>query len=96
MPKKLRITAVPPGPAPLAIRKQWVGIDIPIDEAAVEHELRTDPAWAYSKVDGYYVMALDAIQALTEAERFAAAFFWDGMPVTMYRFNKNCGEIIEA
>ncbi len=98
MTKKLRITVTPPGVAPLFIREQWIGIEIPINEAAVEHELETDPAWKDFSVDapGYHVMALDAIQALTDAGRFKAAYFWDGMPGTMYRFNRSCGEIIEV
>lgn len=82
----IRITDVPPGSlAPLAIRLQWVGVEIPL---ATEDELRQNPIAGKlgSQNDGgHIVLRSKAIEALRDAGREEAADYWESFPpIGMY------------
>lgn len=81
----IRIMDVPPGNlAPLKIREQWVGIEIPL---ATAEELRRHPIagkFGNQNDDGYVVLRLQGIKALREAGREAAADYWEAFPIGMY------------
>lgn len=78
----IRITDVPPGSlAPLEIRQQWVGVEIPL---ATEDELRANPI--VGKIgnqndDGHIVLRSKAIEALQAAGRQKAADYWQSFPL---------------
>lgn len=75
MTKKIRIIQTPPGAiAPEKIRKQWVGVVLPVAQGG-EH---SDPHWVGTdNADGYIVNTTDAIEALRQAGKTEAADFWE-------------------
>lgn len=97
MPKKLRITAVPSGPAPLAIRQEWVGIDIPIDDRAIDRFQALRGKCSRGPTSGYHLVTLvDAVLALREAGRPIAASYWMGVPEDVLRFRRSVAKVVEA
>jgi len=93
--KKIKIIAVPPGFAPDKIRKQWVGVEIPL---ATKKDFAEDPVSGVTVVNenanGYVVLRSKAIIALYDAGRNEAAAFWESLPLGRYlEFKK---EICEA
>lgn len=74
---KIRIEAIPPGFAPEKIRKQWVGIEIPLSDDGV---ILKDGRWTGTENEnGYVVFTADAVRALREAGRLDAAEYWEGI-----------------
>jgi hypothetical protein len=65
---------MPPGViAPEKIRKQWVGVELPVVEAGEE----ADSGWVDNGNEGGYVVnTTDAIKALRKAGKNEAADFW--------------------
>lgn len=72
---KIRIVLTPPGSlAPEKIRKQWVGVEIPLAPDG-NHDA---PGWAgRANAGGYIVNTKDAIKALRDAKKNEAADFWE-------------------
>lgn len=70
----IKIIAVPPGFAPLDIRKEWVGVEIPLPASVDDPpgNLRTGTA----NIGGYTVRKPDAIEALRKAGKEEAAKWW--------------------
>lgn len=94
--KKIRIIKTPPGFAPLEIRAQWVGVEIPL---ATEEDIKQDsPSGARigtANLDGYRVLRDKAITALHEAGRHEAVYFWDAFPLGRYLvFKKEVCEVV--
>ena len=77
MAKKIRIIQTPPGIiAPEKIRKQWVGVELPVaapKDSDEEHWVGTE------NTGGYLVNTKDAIKALRQAGKTEAADFWEEM-----------------
>lgn len=77
----IRIIAVPPGFAPLAIREQWVGVSISL---ATDDDLRQHPLTGQSignqNRGGHLVLRSKAIEALLVAGKREAAAYWQALP----------------
>lgn len=94
---KIRIRSIPPGFAPREIRKEWVGVEIPL---ATKEELAVDPPSGIgigrANDGGYYVLRDAAIHALMRNGKDKAAGFWEGLPLGRYlEFRKECCELLE-
>lgn len=92
---KIRIVKTPPGSvAPEEIRKQWVGVEIPVAEGVEDG----DSLWVGKQnVGGYIVNINEAIEALQEAGKVDAAEFWEGIRNCLgdkLRFKKEYCEIV--
>lgn len=105
---KIRIIEVPPGQAPLEVRKQWMGVEIPLypkqNAAGFEFGVlggEPDPR----NMAGYKVDVDEAICALTEkntAESSIAAKWWidwrentlSGRMANAFTFAKEVCELI--
>src|SRR4051812_11041468 len=78
----IKIIAVPFGFAPLHIREQWVGIQIPL---ATKDELQNSPLSGIKigneNSAGHIVLRKKAIEALREAGKDEAAEFWSRAPI---------------
>lgn len=94
---KIRIVKVPPGFAPEHIRREWLGVEIPLPTQA---ELAENPpsAWEANEANsgGYIVFQDDAVKALLAAEKNGAAEFWEDLelPAPYLRFRRDCCEVI--
>lgn len=93
--KKIRIVSIPPGFAPEAIRRQWVGVTIPL---ATDEEINEDPpsdmGIGSSNQDGFLVLRAKAIDALRAAGGIAGAEFWERIPGRYLKFKKEvCEEV---
>ena len=92
--RKIRIIKTPPGFAPEDIRKQWIGIEIPI----IGEEDSTQPLGVRSGIEnigGYQVSPLEAIKALKEAGKTEAVAFWQRFSSAMnFTFKKEVCEVI--
>ncbi len=74
---KIRIEAVPPGFAPEEIRKQWVGVEVPLPDDGV---ILKGGRWTGTENEnGYVVFTADAVRALREVGRLDAAEYWEGI-----------------
>ena len=94
--KKIKIVAVPPGFAPEEIRKEWVGVELPL---ATKKELDQDPMLqgriGNQNVNGYVVLTSKAIVALRAAGKKKGADFWDSLGMGKYlEFKKEVCEVI--
>lgn len=78
----IRIIAIPPGFAPEKIRKQWLGVVIPMPS---EEEIAEDPPSGFGigsdNVGGHLVLRTTAIKSLRDAGKDEAANFWDSLPL---------------
>ncbi len=93
---RIRIVAVPPGFAPLSIREQWVGIEIPL---ATNRDISKNPpselGIGSANRGGYMVLTSKAIEALKSAERISAAAFWKQLTLGHYLvFKRDVCELI--
>jgi len=100
---KVKITSVPPGGAPLKIRQQWVGLELPLVEGELEPGIllsvtggKPDPR----SFGGFPVKTTDAIAALHAAKKNEAARWWEAWHDNMLRtgciliFASDCGEFV--
>lgn len=95
--KKIRIIAVPPGFAPLAIREQWLGVEIPL---ATEEEVGGFGTTyrVGSSGEGYRTTTDAAINALKDAGKESAYEYWKGVrnaTGVMLVFRKDCCMLLE-
>lgn len=92
---KIRIEMVPLGFAPEEIRKQWVGVEIPLpdDEVILESGRWTGT----DNENGYVVFTADAVRALWEAGRLDAAEYWEGIGFIgkVLRFKKELCSLVQ-
>jgi hypothetical protein len=104
---RIRFVAVPQGDAPLEVREQWVGIEVPclfshdgvppnpgdtMRDAATGLEIPDYP--------GYMVLQWQAIEALEQNSPEAAEFWKElGFPQSdfaMFLFNHNSAEVVKS
>lgn len=93
--KSIRIVGIPPGFADEAIRKQWIGIVIPLapDDEAFKAEQLFKPS---ESSGGYIVRGAEAVEALEEAGREEAASFWSRPSYPAYlRFARDQCELVD-
>jgi hypothetical protein len=92
---KIRITSTPPGFAPEEIRKQWIGIEIPImgiEDPKTAGNLRTGT----ENLGGYEVSPKEAVEALKKAGKHEAVKFWTPyISAPKFVFKKEVCEVIE-
>ncbi len=87
----IHIIRLPESDHPEDKRRAFVGITVPIDEAAVRRELGKVPD------DGrYYVMPLDVVIAMAKADRQSAADYWKKHFGRIASFKKTDCELIET
>lgn len=91
---KIKIIDVPPGFAPEHIRKQWVGIEIPLTQNPIP-EGKEVARIGNDNTGGYQVNGVDAVKALREADKNEAADFWEDYSSGKFKFKKEVCEVIE-
>lgn len=78
--RKIRITQIPDGDAPLEIREAWVGIILEAPDDIPRHPVDNPRGIIYGKhipMETYYqVWITDAITALSEAGKIKEAKWW--------------------
>ena len=92
----VRITAIPPGFAPERIRKQWVGVELPL---ASKKEIAQNPPSGFGigsdNTSGYLVLRDNAIEALRQAGKKEAADFWGSLRYGRFlQFKKEVCEMV--
>ena len=88
----IRITSTPEGTAPEHIRKQWIGVEIPL---ASDEDIAVDPPRGGRPEEGYLVLRDTAIEVLENAGLFDAAHYWRSLPLGRYLlFAERCCEEI--
>ncbi len=91
--KKMKIIAIPPGFAPEEIRKQWLGIEIPL---LGKDDQPTSLRIGNGNSGGYTVQTQDAIDALRASDKNEAAEFWEQFNLgSQLVFKTECCEIID-
>lgn len=90
---KIKIIEVPPGFAPEEIRKQWVGVEIPLAENPIP-EGRESFQIGNQNQGGYQVRGVDAVKALLDSEKKEAANFWRPYSIGNFKFKKEVCELI--
>lgn len=81
---RIRIVLTPPGFAPENIRKEWIGVEIPL---VTQEQLDEDPPVGRignENVGGYVVLLSAAVTALRKAGKQEAADFWDSLSIGTY------------
>lgn len=91
---KIKITQIPPGFAPENIRKQWVGIEIPLAEQPIP-EGKEGARIGNENIGGYQVAGIEAVRALRKAGKDEAADFWEDYSGGMFTFKKDVCEFID-
>lgn len=100
---KVKIITVPPGGAPFAVRREWIGLELPLIEDDLEPGVfrsvtggKPDPR----SFGGFPVKTEDAIKALRDNNREDAADWWEawfhetgGTGKTLV-FAPACGELV--
>jgi hypothetical protein len=89
----IRIVKVPPGFAPLHIREQWIGVQMPfkneMDDGGGAVRIGIENA------GGYQVLATSAIQALKDAGKDEAVDFWSPVLTGTLVFRADCCEVVD-
>jgi hypothetical protein len=91
--KKLKIVQIPPGFAPEHIRKQWIGVEIPLAENPIP-EGKEALRIGNDNAGGYQVKGTDAVKALRDAGKIEAADFWENYSSGMFKFKKEVCEVV--
>jgi hypothetical protein len=91
---KIKIVQVPPGFAPEDIRKEWVGVEIPLADNPIIGDKVVAKIGNQNK-DGYQVRGVDAVQALLDAGKNEAADFWKFYATGNFVFKKEVCELIK-
>lgn len=91
----IRITSVPPGEAPLAVREQWVGLILPLAKPGLRNSasfgVLSGPKTAEGALSavrsgnvkrtiGYYVFGAAAVEILSKSSPAAARWWRDNVP----------------
>lgn len=80
MPQYIRITSTPPGQAPEWVRKEWVGVEIPVKTQQVGlamGALGGEPE--AENLAGYHVNAVQAVSILAQKSPDAAEWWWSNV-----------------
>jgi hypothetical protein len=80
-------STIPDGGAPINIREQWIGVELPVREHLLVEAKNTTNYFDMLRLreienpNGIPVFGLDALDALRTAGRTEAADYWDDMRV---------------
>lgn len=77
----IRIVSTPPGQAPEWVRKEWVGVEIPVVEQPVKGIQVGVRGGKPQNKGGYEVNTADAIEALRKKSPEAAKWWEDNVPL---------------
>ena len=93
---KIKIIATPPGFAPVEIREQWVGVEIPlVNQEEISRNPPSSLGIGNDNPDGHLVLTDAAIDALRRVGKGKAADFWEGIPLGTYlQFRRDVCEVI--
>lgn len=100
MTERIRIVNTPPGQAPEWVRKEWVGLELPVEEDSPGSEKSTQIGARGGKPEnlgGYPIRTSDAINSLREKSQQAAEWWETNLPlevVPTFVFKKEACEII--
>lgn len=90
--KRIKIVSAPPGFAPEEIRKEWIDIELPTEDAMDDG---CGARSGHSNDGGYRVRPQDAIDALKLAGKTEAVNFWTPFAnQRFFIFKKECCEEI--
>ena len=100
---KVKITSMPPGGAPVAIREQWIGVEMPLEQGPSEPGILRSVTGGKpnpKSYGGFPVKTEDAIQALREQGREEAAEWWENWFLSSPSgktlvFAASCGELVD-
>lgn len=93
----IRIVSTPPGQAPEWVRKEWIGVEIPLPEqklSVIQMGVRGGKA---ENVGGYQVDTSKAIEALQKKSPKAAKWWEENVPLTsipLLVFSKDVCELV--
>ena len=91
MPTAITIVSMPRGAAPERVRRDWIGLTIPLPSPEM---LRRDPPLS-CHTGSHFVLRLEAIAALKRSGNLESARFWEALPLGKYlQFPQDCCEII--
>lgn len=90
---KIKIIEVPPGFVPEHIRKQWIGVEIPLTENPIPEGQETFQVGNQNS-GGYQVKGVDAVKALLDSDKQEAANFWIPYSSGNFKFKKEVCELI--
>ncbi len=95
-PLKLKIFSTPPGSAPEGIRKDWVGLEIPVPtQEEVDQHPPSGRGLGTENEGGFSVLREDAIAALIKNEKLDAASFWASLPLGRFLlFSRECSGLV--
>lgn len=93
---KIEIVSIPPGFAPLCIRKMWVGVTIPLVSEEEAEQVRKSDVSNVLTADGYIVQGVEAVHELINAGRSMQAInYWSNpMPPCYLHFAKECCKLV--
>ncbi len=100
MTERLKIIGIPPGQAPEWVRKEWMGLELPIEENAPKPEESIQLGVRGGKPEnlgGYPIRTSDAISALNKKSPQAAEWWKQNVPlnaVPRLIFKKDICELI--
>ena len=84
MGERIRIIGVPPGQAPLEVRKQWVGLELPVDGTPPEPSHQMGARFGQPEnLGGYRIRTEDAMLALVEKAPDAASWWNSHLPLAV-------------
>lgn len=82
--KKIRIVDVPPGDAPEWVRKEWVGLELPVATAAPEDSLQIGVLGGEPQnLGGYPVESKIAVEILSKKSPEAAQWWKENFSFTL-------------
>ena len=91
----IRIIEIPPGFAPAHIRRQWVGVVLPL---ATEEELAHNPpsevCIGRGNENGYLVLCCKAAAVLRTTGKMEAANYWESFFDSYLEFKKEVCELV--
>ncbi len=78
----IRIVSIPPGQAPEWVRKEWIGVEIPLSEQKSDGIQMGIHGGKAENADGHQVDTDKAIEALQKKSPRAAAWWKENVPLT--------------
>lgn len=93
----IKIVSTPPGQAPEWVRKEWIGVQIPLPKQSVDGFQVGIRGGAAKNVGGYQVETNKAIDALKDRSPKAAKWWEDNVPlawISHFVFSKDVCEFV--
>ncbi len=102
----IRLISVPRGGAPLSIREQWIGVEVPcmfthdgVPPNEGDRTLDVETGFEVPDYPGYIVLQTHAIEALQQKSPEAAEYWMEGgfpnHPFALFLFDHNSAEVVK-